>query len=228
VSRVRWPQVALAVLVLLLLANGATTGLTRLRNGAPARVEATSRSAAQRATREVVDSGNQRPGPQPRVAAPQTPSQAAPQGAPQVAQVAPPAAPPVTPQVAAPPVAPLAPQASPAPVQLEVQFRPGSWELSAQARQEIERVVVPLLRERPGLSLRIEAQVPGAEDTAGAGGMSLARERARALQSYVIKFGIAAERVLPGGTGPRCAECPEDRATLTLSTTPEDGHRRGA
>jgi outer membrane protein OmpA-like peptidoglycan-associated protein len=165
VSRIRWPQVALAVLVLLLVANGATAGLTRLRSGAL------------------------RPGPQPRVAAPP------------VSQ------------------APLAPQAAPAPVQLEVQFRPGSWELSAQARQEIERVLVPLLRERPGLSLRIDTPAPGAEETPGAGG-SLARERARALQSYVIKFGIPAERVLPGGVGSRCAECPADRATLTLSTIP--------
>ena len=104
-------------------------------------------------------------------------------------------------------------------MQLEVQFRPGSWELSAQARQEIERVVVPPLRERPGLYLRIEAPAPAAGDAPGAEG-NLARERARALQSYVIKFGIPAERVLPVGTGPRCAECPDDRATLTVSAAP--------
>ena len=91
-SRIRWPQVALAILVLLLLANGATNGLTRLRGG------------------------SQRQGPQPRVAAPQTVPQVAPQPPPapvtQVAQVS---------QVA-PPQAPQAP----APVQLEVQFRPGA------------------------------------------------------------------------------------------------------
>ena len=69
--------------------------------------------------------------------------------------------------------------------------------------------MVPLLRERPALYLRIEAPAPASGDTPGAGG-SLARERARALQSYVIKFGIPAERVLPAGTGPRCAECEED------------------
>ena len=178
-SRIRWPQVALAVLVLLLVASGATNGLTRLR------------------------SGLLRQEPQTRVIA----SQAVPQVAPQ----APPA--PVTrvAQVAAPQAA--------TPVQLEVQFRPGSWELSAQARQEIERVLVPSLRERPGLYLRIEAPAPAAGDAPGAEG-NLARERARALQSYVIKFGIPPERVLPVGTGPRCAECPEDRATLTVSAAP--------
>jgi outer membrane protein OmpA-like peptidoglycan-associated protein len=181
VSRVRWPQVALAVLVLLLVAGGATNGLARLRGG------------------------SLRQGPQPRIATPQTAPQAAPAPVTQVAQVS---------QVA-PPQAPQAP----APVQLEVQFRPGSWELSAQARQEIERVVVPLLRERPGLYLRVEAPAPASGDALGAGG-SLARERARALQSYVIKFGIPAERVLPAGTGPRCAECPDDRATLTVSGPP--------
>ena len=181
-SRIRWPQVALAVLVLLLVANGATNGLTRLRGGTLGQ------------------------GPQPRVAAPQTVPQIAPQAPPapavQVAKVA----------------APQAPQAA-TPVQLEVQFQPGSWELSAQARQEIERVLVPSLRERPGRYLRIEAPAPGAGDAPGAEG-TLARERARALQSYVIKFGIPAERVLPVGTGPRCAECPDDRATLTVSAAP--------
>ncbi|HEX2323804.1 MAG TPA: OmpA family protein, partial [Chloroflexota bacterium] len=150
-------------------------------------------------------------GPQPRVAAPQAVPQAPPAPVTQVAQVA---------QVAqvsqvAPPQTPQAP----APAQLEVQFRPGSWELSAQARQEIERVVVPLLRERPGLYLRIEAPAPAAGDAPGAEG-NLARERARALQSYVIKFGIPAERVLPVGTGPSCAECPDDRATLSVSAAP--------
>ena len=135
-SRIRWPQVALAVLVLLLVASGATNGLTRLRGGS-----------------------SQRQGPR-------APGSPPPRPVPQVAPQAPPA--PVTQVAQVSQVPPQAPQA-PAPVQLEVQFRPGSWELSAQARQEIERVVVPSLRERPGLYLRIEAPAPAAGTPPGRG-----------------------------------------------------------
>jgi ABC-type nitrate/sulfonate/bicarbonate transport system substrate-binding protein/outer membrane protein OmpA-like peptidoglycan-associated protein len=109
----------------------------------------------------------------------------------------------------------------------EVQFEPGSTTLSRAAQQAIEESVIPVLRSSVGTYLRIEGS---AAWPAGAGlneavVNGLAFERARAVQDYVIKFGIPVERLVLASTLPRCRECgdPEtvradDRVTFSLVT----------
>jgi outer membrane protein OmpA-like peptidoglycan-associated protein len=107
----------------------------------------------------------------------------------------------------------------------EVQFDPGSATLSPAAQRAIEDSVIPVLRSTVGTYLRIEGS---AGWPAGAGlnesiVNALAFERARAVQDYVIKFGIPVERLLLSSTLPRCRECTDaatiaadDRVTFTL------------
>lgn len=109
----------------------------------------------------------------------------------------------------------------------EVLFDPGSTTLSRGAQQAIEDSVIPVLRSTVGTYLRIEGS---AAWPAGAGlnealVNGLAFERARAVQDYVIKFGIPVERLVLASTLPRCRECadPEtiradDRVTFSLVT----------
>jgi ABC-type nitrate/sulfonate/bicarbonate transport system substrate-binding protein/outer membrane protein OmpA-like peptidoglycan-associated protein len=109
----------------------------------------------------------------------------------------------------------------------EVQFEPGSTTLSPAALQAIEESVIPVLRSTVGTYLRIEGSAgwpAGAGLNEGAVN-ALAFERARAVQDYIIKFGIPIERIVLSSTLPRCRECadPEEvardnRVTFSLVT----------
>jgi outer membrane protein OmpA-like peptidoglycan-associated protein len=98
----------------------------------------------------------------------------------------------------------------------EVQFEPGSGALTASSQRAIEENVVPVLRSTVGTYLRIE----GSAGWPAGGGLNesavnaLAFERARAVQDYIIKFGIPVERLLLSSSLPRCREC-TDSATVT-------------
>ena len=91
----------------------------------------------------------------------------------------------------------------------EVLFEPGSTSLSPAALRAIEESVIPVLRSTVGTYLRIEGSAGWA---AGAGlnessVNAIAFERARAVQDYIIKFGIPVERLILTSALPRCREC---------------------
>ncbi len=97
----------------------------------------------------------------------------------------------------------------------QVQFEPGSVRLSAAAQRDVEELVVPVLRSTVGTYLRIEGSAgwpAGAGLNEGAVN-ALAFERARAVQDYIIKFGVPAERLILATTLPRCRECSDPAAT---------------
>ncbi len=109
----------------------------------------------------------------------------------------------------------------------QVRFPSGSATLPDEARKDLEEQVIPVLRSTVGTYLRIE----GSAGWAGGKGLdesrvnALAFERARAVQSYVLKYGISADRVVLSTVVPRCRECAEadarrdDRAGISLMTT---------
>ena len=74
----------------------------------------------------------------------------------------------------------------------QVQFEPGSASLSPQALRDIEEGVIPVLRATIGTYLRIEGSAgwPVGAGLNEAVVNGLAFERARAVQDYIIKFGI--------------------------------------
>jgi ABC-type nitrate/sulfonate/bicarbonate transport system substrate-binding protein/outer membrane protein OmpA-like peptidoglycan-associated protein len=91
----------------------------------------------------------------------------------------------------------------------QLQFNQGSAELSAAARQQIEASVVPVLRNTIGTYLKIEGSA-GWPEKAGLDATAvnkLAFERARAVQDYIIKFGVPVERIVLGTQLPVCREC---------------------
>lgn len=91
----------------------------------------------------------------------------------------------------------------------QLQFDQGSADLSASARQQIEGSVVPVLRNTVGTYLKIEGSA-GWPEKAGldeATVNKLAFERARAVQDYIIKFGVPVERLVLGTQLPVCREC---------------------
>jgi ABC-type nitrate/sulfonate/bicarbonate transport system substrate-binding protein len=109
----------------------------------------------------------------------------------------------------------------------QVSFEPGSADLSAGARRDIEEAVIPVLRSTVGTYLRIEGSAgwPAGAGLGEAAVNALAFERARAVQDYIIKFGIPVERLILSTTLPRCRECPDpeevqrdNRASFTLVT----------
>jgi ABC-type nitrate/sulfonate/bicarbonate transport system substrate-binding protein len=91
----------------------------------------------------------------------------------------------------------------------QVQFGRNSADLSPQARAEIEGSVIPVLRNSIGTYLKIggSAGWPQGAGITDAAINSLAFERARAVQDYIIKFGVPVERLIVGTTLPRCQEC---------------------
>jgi ABC-type nitrate/sulfonate/bicarbonate transport system substrate-binding protein len=93
----------------------------------------------------------------------------------------------------------------------EVRFDPGSATLSADARRAIEEGVIPVLRSTVGTYLRVEGSAgwPAGSGLNEGAVNALAFERARAVQDYIIKFGIPVERLLLASTLPRCRECPD-------------------
>jgi ABC-type nitrate/sulfonate/bicarbonate transport system substrate-binding protein len=91
----------------------------------------------------------------------------------------------------------------------QLQFPQGSAELSTGARQQIEASVIPVLRNTVGTYLKIEGSA-GWPEKAGLSESSvnsLAFERARAVQDYIIKFGVPVERLVLGTQLPLCREC---------------------
>jgi ABC-type nitrate/sulfonate/bicarbonate transport system substrate-binding protein/outer membrane protein OmpA-like peptidoglycan-associated protein len=91
----------------------------------------------------------------------------------------------------------------------QLQFAQGSAELTAAARQQIEASVIPVLRNTVGTYLKIQGSA-GWPEKAGLDESkvnSLAFERARAVQDYIIKFGVPVERLVLGTQLPVCREC---------------------
>ncbi len=91
----------------------------------------------------------------------------------------------------------------------EVQFEPGGTSLSRVAQRAIEENVIPVLRSTVGTYLRVEGSAgwPAGAGLNEAAVNSLAFERSRAAQDYIIKFGIPVERLVLSSTLPRCREC---------------------
>ena len=97
----------------------------------------------------------------------------------------------------------------------EVQFEQGSAELSASARQAIDTSLIPVLRNTIGTYVKIEGsaawpQNSGLNETSI---NALAFERARAVEDYVIKFGVPVERLILSSSVPRCRDCTDARQT---------------
>jgi outer membrane protein OmpA-like peptidoglycan-associated protein len=91
----------------------------------------------------------------------------------------------------------------------QLQFEQGTAELSPGARQQIDSSVIPVLRNTVGTYLKIEGSA-GWPEKAGLDESTvnkLAFERARAVQDYIIKFGIPVERLVLGTQLPVCREC---------------------
>jgi ABC-type nitrate/sulfonate/bicarbonate transport system substrate-binding protein len=91
----------------------------------------------------------------------------------------------------------------------QLQFEQGSADLSAAARQQIDTSVIPVLRNTVGTYLKIEGSAGWPEKASldEATVNKLAFERARAVQDYIIKFGIPVERLVLGTQLPVCREC---------------------
>ena len=109
----------------------------------------------------------------------------------------------------------------------QVRFEPGSTQLSAAARQDIEEFVVPALRSSVGTYLRVEGSAgwPAGAGLNEAVVNALAFERARAVQDLLARSGIPAERLILGTSLPRCRDCQDaaavqrdDRVVFTLVT----------
>ncbi|MGI8424170.1 MAG: ABC transporter substrate-binding protein [Chloroflexota bacterium] len=107
----------------------------------------------------------------------------------------------------------------------EVRFDAGSSSLSRETQRAVEESVIPVLRSSVGTYLRIEGSAgwPAGAGLNEAAVNAVAFERARAVQDYVIKFGIPVERLVLASTVPRCRECgdpdsvrADDRVTLSL------------
>ncbi len=110
----------------------------------------------------------------------------------------------------------------------QVQFDEVTATLSARARQDIEAAVIPVLRNTVGTYLKIEGSAawPEKQGLNESVVNSLAFERARAVQDYVIKFGIPVERLILATSLPRCRECKDtvqvqhDNQVVFSLTTP--------
>ncbi|TMF00364.1 MAG: hypothetical protein E6I52_13750 [Chloroflexi bacterium] len=102
----------------------------------------------------------------------------------------------------------------------QVEFEQGSAQLSASARQHIEASVIPVLQNTVGTYLKVEGSA-GWPEKAGLSEATvngLAFERARAVQDYIIKFGVPVERLVLGTTLPVCREC-KDAGQIQRSNT---------
>lgn len=109
----------------------------------------------------------------------------------------------------------------------QVQFEQGTADLTTRARQDIEASVIPVLRNTVGTYLKIDGSAAWPEKTGlnETAVNSLAFERARAVQDYVIKYGVPVERLVLGTTLPRCRECKDsaqvqqdNRVVFSLTT----------
>lgn len=109
----------------------------------------------------------------------------------------------------------------------QVVFEEGSARLSPAAQADIQEYVVPVLRNSVGTYLKIEGSAawPAGRGLTEQQVAALALERARAVQDYIIKFGIPLDRLIVGAVLPRCRECADppsiaqaERVTFTLIT----------
>jgi ABC-type nitrate/sulfonate/bicarbonate transport system substrate-binding protein/outer membrane protein OmpA-like peptidoglycan-associated protein len=102
----------------------------------------------------------------------------------------------------------------------QLQFEQGSADLSASARQQIDTSVIPVLRNTVGTYLKIEGSAGWPEQASldEATVNKLAFERARAVQDYIIKFGVPVERLVLGTQLPVCREC-KDTAQVQKDNT---------
>ncbi|MER3404156.1 MAG: hypothetical protein C4289_02420 [Chloroflexota bacterium] len=109
----------------------------------------------------------------------------------------------------------------------QVVFEEGSSRLSPAAQADIQEYVVPVLRNTVGTYLKIEGSAawPAGRGLTEPQVAALALERARAVQDYLIKFGIPLDRLVIGTVLPRCRECTDpqaiaqaERVTFTLIT----------
>jgi ABC-type nitrate/sulfonate/bicarbonate transport system substrate-binding protein len=102
----------------------------------------------------------------------------------------------------------------------QLQFEQGSADLSASARQQIDTSVIPVLRNTVGTYLKIEGSAGWPEKASldEATVNKLAFERARAVQDYIIKFGVPVERLVLGTQLPVCREC-KDTAQVQKDNT---------
>ena len=109
----------------------------------------------------------------------------------------------------------------------QLQFTPSESALSDDARHALEESVIPVLRSTVGTYLRIEGSAgwPAGAGLSESAVNALAFERARAVQDFIVKFGIPADRLILGTTLPRCRQCSDaaqvqrdNSAALSLAT----------
>jgi ABC-type nitrate/sulfonate/bicarbonate transport system substrate-binding protein len=102
----------------------------------------------------------------------------------------------------------------------QLQFEQGSADLSASARQQIDTSVIPVLRNTVGTYLKIEGSAgwPEKANLDETTVNKLAFERARAVQDYIIKYGVPVERLVLGTQLPVCREC-KDATTVQKDNT---------
>ena len=95
----------------------------------------------------------------------------------------------------------------------QVEFEQGSAQLSATARQQIDAAVTPILLNTVGTYLKIQGSAgwPANANLNESMVNNLAFERARAVQDYLIKFGVPVERLVLGTTLPVCRECKDPK-----------------
>ena len=82
--------------------------------------------------------------------------------------------------------------------------------LPREAQQDLEEQVIPVLRSTVGTYLRIEGSAgwPAGQGLDESRVNALAFERARAVQDYIIKFGIPAERLVLAPSCPAAGSAP--------------------
>jgi len=90
-----------------------------------------------------------------------------------------------------------------------LQFEPGATRINETARRDIESFVVPVLRNTVGTYLKVEGSAAWPKDAQLTDSVvnAIAFERARAVQDYIVKFGIPVERIVLGTTLPQCRDC---------------------
>ena len=84
-----------------------------------------------------------------------------------------------------------------------IEFAPDSLALADRGKQDLLAQVVPALKQTPGLYLRVEgsaAQLPGDSD---AQQEQFARDRARAVISFLIAQGVDPNRLIEGTLKPQ-------------------------
>ncbi len=84
-----------------------------------------------------------------------------------------------------------------------IAFQPDSTMLSEQGRRDLLEQVVPVLRRTPGLYLRVDGSAAKLPTDSDAAHEAFARDRARAVISFLISQGIDANRLIEGYLPPQ-------------------------